>query len=1026
VLKCNSVAFFRKLLTILPLDKKINFNRNNKKIDKEVIGKVGHPDKRDRAEMSFRIRIFFRDPDSRLKEGWNGKPQRQAANGPSVHKQERDFPSQVTQEPKSRMDPVDVTAVMKGVEEMIQKRFFVNGVERNIIVNGKETLAKVLREQLGLTGTKVGCGTGHCGACSVIVNNELVRSCIFKIERINDGDLVTTIEGIGTPNNLHPIQKAFIKHGAVQCGFCTPGFIVSAKVLLDRNPSPGREEIREWFHENKNACRCTGYIPIVDAVMDAAKVLRGEMKEEDLEYKLPQDGKIWGGTYPRPTSVAKVTGTLDYGADLGLKLPGDALQLALVQATVSHANIKSIDVSEAEKMPGVYKVVTHKDIKGKNRITGLITFPSNKGDGWDRPILCDEKVFQYGDAIAIVCADTYDNACAAADKVKVDLEILPSYMSAPAAMAEDALEIHPGTPNVYYIQNLEKGEPTGPIFEKAPYSVEDDFYVQRQPHMTIEPDVGFAYIDEKGVLKIHSKTIGAHLHLLMIAPGLGLEPDKIALVTNPAGGTFGYKFSPTMEALVGAAALATGRPCFLRYNYFQHMTYTGKRSPFFVNIKFAADKDGKLLAMETDYNVDHGPYSEFGDLLTLRGAQFMGAGYDIPNIRGTGRTVCTNHAWGSAFRAYGSPQSLFSSEQLMDELAEKIGIDPWEIRYRNCYRPGATNPSGQEPEVFSYPEMLEALKPRYEEAKAKAKRESNDKIKKGVGISLGCYGCGLDGPDGSEAWAVLNPDDTITIVSAWEDHGQGADMGVVGTAHEALRPLGITPDRIRFTWPDTSMTPNSGPSGGSRQQVMTGNAIRVACSEMVASLKKPDGKYMNYSEAVAAGKPLKYVGKFSVPGVACDEKGQGRPFVVYMYGVFMAEVSVNTETGKVEVEKMTLMADIGKINNRLVTDGQIYGGMAQGIGLALSEDFEDIKKHSTLVGAGFPYAKNITDKMEIVYFENYPREFGPFGAAGVGELPLTSPHAAIGNAIYNACGVRVHRLPALPEKILAGLRGERV
>jgi len=921
---------------------------------------------------------------------------------------------------------VDVTAVMKGVEEMIQKRFFVNGVERNIIVNGKETLAKVLREQLGLTGTKVGCGTGHCGACSVIVNNELVRSCIFKIERINDGDLVTTIEGIGTPNNLHPIQKAFIKHGAVQCGFCTPGFIVSAKVLLDRNPSPGREEIREWFHENKNACRCTGYIPIVDAVMDAAKVLRGEMKEEDLEYKLPQDGKIWGGTYPRPTSVAKVTGTLDYGADLGLKLPGDALQLALVQATVSHANIKSIDVSEAEKMPGVYKVVTHKDIKGKNRITGLITFPSNKGDGWDRPILCDEKVFQYGDAIAIVCADTYDNACAAADKVKVDLEILPSYMSAPAAMAEDALEIHPGTPNVYYIQNLEKGEPTGPIFEKAPYSVEDDFYVQRQPHMTIEPDVGFAYIDEKGVLKIHSKTIGAHLHLLMIAPGLGLEPDKIALVTNPAGGTFGYKFSPTMEALVGAAALATGRPCFLRYNYFQHMTYTGKRSPFFVNIKFAADKDGKLLAMETDYNVDHGPYSEFGDLLTLRGAQFMGAGYDIPNIRGTGRTVCTNHAWGSAFRAYGSPQSLFSSEQLMDELAEKIGIDPWEIRYRNCYRPGATNPSGQEPEVFSYPEMLEALKPRYEEAKAKAKRESNDKIKKGVGISLGCYGCGLDGPDGSEAWAVLNPDDTITIVSAWEDHGQGADMGVVGTAHEALRPLGITPDRIRFTWPDTSMTPNSGPSGGSRQQVMTGNAIRVACSEMVASLKKPDGKYMNYSEAVAAGKPLKYVGKFSVPGVACDEKGQGRPFVVYMYGVFMAEVSVNTETGKVEVEKMTLMADIGKINNRLVTDGQIYGGMAQGIGLALSEDFEDIKKHSTLVGAGFPYAKNITDKMEIVYFENYPREFGPFGAAGVGELPLTSPHAAIGNAIYNACGVRVHRLPALPEKILAGLRGERV
>jgi len=183
---------------------------------------------------------------------------------------------------------------------------------------------------------------------------------------------------------------------------------------------------------------------------------------------------------------------------------------------------------------------------------------------------------------------------------------------------------------------------------------------------------------------------------------------------------------------------------------------------------------------------------------------------------------------------------------------------------------------------------------------------------------------------------------------------------------------------------------------------------------------------MNYAEAVSAGKPLKYIGQYTVPGVPCDEKGQGRPFVVYMYGVFLAEVSVNTETGKVAVDKMTLMADIGKVNNRLVTDGQLYGGIAQGIGLALSEDFEDIEKHSSLVGGGFPYIKDIPDNIEIVYFENYPREFGPFGAAGVGELPLSSPHAAIGNAIYHACGVRVHRLPATPEKILAGLRGERV
>jgi aldehyde oxidoreductase len=756
--------------------------------------------------------------------------------------------------------------------------------------------------------------------------------------------------------------------------------------------------------------------------MDAAKVLRGEMSAEALEFKIPADGRIWGTKYPRPTAIAKVTGTLDYGTDLGLKLPDGALNLALVQATISHANIKDIDTSEAEKMPGVFKVVTHKDVPGKNRITGLITFPSNKGDGWDRPILCDKKVFQYGDAIAIVCADTPANAKAAAAKVKVDLEPLPEYMSAPAAMAEDAMEIHPGTPNIYYVQKVVKGDETGPIFDSADAVVEDDFYVGRQPHMPMEPDVGFAYKNDEGKLVIHSKSIGLHLHQAMIAPGLGVEPENLVMVQNPAGGTFGYKFSPTMEALVGAACMATGRPCFLKYDYHQQMTYTGKRSPFFMNMRFAANKDGKLLAMETDYSVDHGPYSEFGDLLTLRGTQFMGAGYDIANIRGEGRTVCTNHAWGSAFRAYGAPQSEFATEVLMDELAEKLGVDPLELRYKNVYRQGATTPTGQAPEVYSLPEMIDKLRPLYKKAKDKAKAESTAGIKKGVGISIGVYGCGLDGPDSSEAWVALNADDTVTLFSCWEDHGQGADAGALGSAFEALRVTGITPDRVRLVMNDTSKAPNSGPAGGSRSQVLTGQAIKNGSEALVAAMKKPDGTYRTYAEMQAEKIPVHYAGKWTAPAAACDENGQGSPFSVYMYGVFMSEVAVEIATGKTTVEKMTLVADVGKINNRLVVDGQNYGGMAQGIGLALTEDYEDIKKHSTLAGAGFPYIKQIPDNMEIIYVET-PRKDGPFGAGGVGELPLTSPHAAVINGIYNACGVRITRLPALPEKVLEGLKG---
>ncbi len=904
---------------------------------------------------------------------------------------------------------------------MDKKHLLINGVPKTLVVDPAASLADVLRRQLYLTGTKVSCNTGHCGACSVILNGKLVLACVTKMSRVPENSEVITVEGIGSPEKMHPIQLAFAAHGAAQCGFCTPGMVVSAKALLDQNPSPTREEVRHWLTQHHNACRCTGYKPIVDGIMDAAKVLRGEMAREELQFKLPADGRIWGGKIPRPTAVAKVTGTIDYGQDLGLKMPPGTLQLALVQAKVSHANILSIDTSEAEAMPGVFKVITHKDVKGKNRITGLITFPSNKGDGWDRPILCDTKVFQYGDAIAIVAADTIEQARAAAEKVKVELEVLPAYMNAKAASAEDAIEIHPGTPNVYFEQKTVKGPDTKPIFENAAYVVEGSYYLQRQPHLTIESDIGFAYYDEEGRVTIHSKSIGLYLHLFMIAPGLGLEPDKLRLIQNPAGGTFGYKFSPTMEALLGAACIATGRPVYLEYDYKQYMQYTGKRSPFFLDIKLAADKDGKLLAMEHDFLVDHGPYSEFGDLLTLRGNQYIGAGYNIPAIRGLGRTVCTNHAWGSAFRAYGSPQSFLASESLMDELAEKMGMDPLELRYINVYRPGSTTPTGQTPEVFSFPEMLDKLRPLYKEAKEKAARESTPAVKKGVGVTIGLYGCGLDGVDSAQADVELTKEG-VTVYATWQDHGQGADMGVLGTAHEALTPVGIAPDKIKLALNDTGNAPNGGPSGGSRSQVMIGNAIVNGCEQLVKAMKKDDGSIRSYDEMVADGLPLKYEGKWTASTASnCDENGQGNPFTVYMYGAFMAEVAVDTATGKTTVEGITAMADIGKINNKLVVDGQMYGGIAQGIGLALSEDFEDIEKHSTMLGAGIPYAKDIPDKIDIHYFEN-PREYGPFGAGGVGELPLTSPHVAVINAIYNATGVRIRHLPAYPEKVLEGLK----
>ncbi|MCL1879839.1 MAG: molybdopterin-dependent oxidoreductase [Actinomycetia bacterium] len=906
---------------------------------------------------------------------------------------------------------------------MIKRKLIINGKELALEVDPKATLAEVLRGQLKLTGTKIGCdGLGECGVCTVLWDNKPVRSCLYPMERIPNGANIVTIEGVGDPDNLHPLQLAWMIHGAAQCGFCTPGFIVSAKALLEKNINPTRAEVRDHFQRNRNLCRCTGYIPLVDAVMTAAKVMRGELGAEELWPQIEVGESLVGSSVPRPSALAKVTGTWDFGADDVIKnLPAGTLHIKLVQAKVSHAKIISVDTREAEKTPGVYKVITAKDVPGTNRINGL-AFPANLGDGMERPILCDEKVFQLGDSIAMVLAEDPAIALAAAEKVKVELDELPAYMNALDAMADDAIEIHPGTPNVYFHNGIIKGEDTEPLLDKLPYVVADEFYVQRQPHMPLEPDVGYAYMDGEKMF-IHSKSIALHFHALMVAGGIGIAPDNLKIVQTNAGGTFGYKFSPTMEGLLGVAALVTGRPVFLGYSQYQQIVATGKRSPWFVHLRMGADANGKIVAMESDWTVDHGPYCEFGDLLTMRGQQFIGAGYDIPNIRGVGRTVATNHAWGSAFRAYGSPQSLFASEVLIDELAEKVGMDPLEFRYLNVYREGSTTPTGQAPDVIAFPQALDTIRPIYAAAKddAAAKNAKGGPVRRGIGLSLLEYGCGLDGADSSEAWLEITADG-FTVGASWEDHGQGADMGVLTAVTAGLEPLGIDYHSIKLVLNNMDLTPNSGPAGGSRSTVMTGHAIRVACENMLAMLKKDDGSYCSYQEVIAAGLEPRVTGTWAAPCTATDvETGQGEPFPVYMYGVLLSEVAVNTTTGKAMVEKLTIVSDCGIIANRTVLDGQLYGGLAQGIGLALSEDFEDVKRQTTLNKCGFPNILDVTDDITLIHQET-PRPLGPWGMAGVGEMPLSSPHASIINAIYDACGVRITHLPAYPEKILAGLQ----
>ncbi|SDE57310.1 molybdopterin-dependent aldehyde oxidoreductase [Sporomusa acidovorans] len=907
----------------------------------------------------------------------------------------------------------------------------INGADRMIVCDPEtDMLADVVR-RLGLTGTKVGCKAGQCGICSVILDGEVVRSCVKKMKTIKDGSRVTTIEGIGTPTNLHPLQLAWIVYGGVQCGFCSPGFIVSAKALLDKNLNPTRQEVREWFRKNRNACRCTGYSPLVDAVMAAAKVLRGELTMEDLNYKIPADGKIYGTGYPRPAALAKVTGTCDYGDDIGMKMP-QALHLAVVLPGVSHARLLSIDTSEAEKMPGVEKVITHKDVKGNNRIMWPCTNVLSKADGFDRPILVENMIYHCGDVIAIVAARTREEARAAAKKVKFECERLPEYLNILETMMLDASQINKDYPNIYIEAPVIKGQDTRDVIKESAYVVEGSFYSQRQPHLVLEPDTDQAYVDDDGILTIHCKSLFLQLNIFTLAPGIGYPADKMRVIENPTGASFGYALSPYMPAIAAVATLATGKPVTITLSYEEHQYITGKRAPSFSNAKLACDKNGKITALEYEIAYDEGAYTEAADVLVQKGLRFMGAPYKIPNAIGLSKTVISNHAVSTAYRGFGAPQCYTCSEQLMDMMAEKIGMDPLEFRYINVYREGDESLNGNKFSVYPMTKILDKLRPYYREALARAEREATPERKRGVGIACGEYNVTSGPNDHAEIYLELNPDGTVTHYNTWQDQGQGADAGTLIHTHEALRPLGLRPDQINLCMNDTAVAPICGPSAGSRSHYMAGNATINAAEQLMKAMRKPDGSYRTYDEMVAAGIPTKYTGVADTTGLTTDldpNNGQGNPTAEYTFGVFLAEVEVEVATGKTKVLSMKCIADVGVIGNKISVDGQALGGMMHGIGMALSEDFDDLKKHKNLIGGGFPFIENVPDDLSVEYVIS-PRPTGPHGSAGCAELFQSSPHVAVINAIYNACGVRIYELPARSEKVKTALaakaRGEEI
>lgn len=875
----------------------------------------------------------------------------------------------------------------------------VNGVWREFLVGPDRVLLDMLREDLQLTGAKQSCDRkGQCGACTVIVNGKAVRSCLQKAAKL-DGAEVVTVEGLGTPDNPHLIQEAYVLSGAIQCGFCTPGMIMATKALLDSNPDPDDGEIKKALEHN--LCRCTGYVKIIDAVKLAGRFIRGETTPDAV--RPDPDGPKIGVSHPRPTAMLKACGLAEFSADIKLQ---NALEVAVARSTEHHAKILTIDTSEAEKMPGVVGVMTAKDIKGTNRIKIIIA---------DQPILAEEKVFCLGDAIAIVAATTRAEALAAAAAVKVVYDPLPVFTAPAEAMAEEAVRIHSEFPNVCYSQPQIKGDVEKAIKESAAM-VEADFSTQINHQAPLEPEATVAYMEGEGEdaqLVVVGRSINIHLHMADLQESLGYE--NVRYEEAFSGGNFGQKLAMNSEAISGAAALHFRRPVRYIPSLAESMIMSTKRHAFGMKVKLGCNVDGKLTFFAIDLVIDKGAYHIIGMTIVKRVLWMLSGSYNIPCVDALARLVYTNNPAGGAARGAGPPQAMFALESAMDMLAEKIGMDPLEFRRINSLLPGQSVSTGMVYEQWPFPELCASIKPAYERARGEAAVMKTGPVRRGVGIATHAFGIG--GPaDVGRVAVEIDRDNGLTIYAAVADPGEGNDSMLAQIAsHLTDIPLG----KIRLVTRDTDHTTGMGPAAASRMTYMAGGSLVLAIEQLKQAMKEAGSD--TYEGLTGAGKPVRYMGSKTAEGkeaILDPKTGQGPSFESRVHAIQMAEVDVDIDTGEVRVVRVTTAVDPGTVINPLNLEGQLEGGMDQGVGYALREEYIHGRTNDWFTFK-FPTMKTAFD-MDVIINQT-PRVKGPLGATGVGEMTMVCTAPAVINAIYDACGARIYDLPATPDKIRAAL-----
>lgn len=901
--------------------------------------------------------------------------------------------------------------------------FLLNSQSVSVTPRVGERLSQTLRETLGQRDVKVGCDAGDCGACTVLIDGAPVCACLTPTHQA-DGRNVETLAGLaGHDPDAQRLAESFQNHGAAQCGICTPGMMVAAVALLRQTPTPTDGQVKDAL--GGVLCRCTGYRKIIDAVLASHAQIAAE--------SAVGDGAV-GASIRRLDGAAKVNGTEMYGDDVAT---GDALVLRVIRSPFAHAGFTFGDLQQWQaQTDGIEAVLTCADIPGKN-LFGVIP------DFADQPVFAEGTARFRGEAVAAVVGRADVMQVFEVSTFPVDWTELPSVETVPHATAPLAPQLHPGRDNNLMCSGFVQQGDAAQALTEADVCVEGRFQTGFVEHAYIEPEAGFAQIID-GRVEVHACTQAPVMDLDALEIILGMDRKDIRILPTEVGGGFGSKLDLSVQPYLALAALRTGKPVRITYSRAESMQSTTKRHPSNIHLKIGANRDGRIQGFDFSGDFNTGAYASWGPTVSNRVPVHASGPYRIPNYRAVARAIHTHNPPSGAFRGFGVPQAAIAQESLFDELADKLGIDRLQFRLLNALEDNIPTVCGQMFEQgVGIKACLNALQPDWEveRAAAAAFNATNKTHKRGVGIAGGWYGCGNTSlPNPSTIKSGVRPDGTVVLHQGAMDIGQGANTVITQIFATAL---GIPVLQIQRIGADTDVTPDAGKTSASRQTYVSGNAARLSGLALRAAILKrvnaSDGAKLTFGTGAIrvidgasehridlsslSPDSEDYVFRaqesYDPPTKPLDANGQGSPYAQFGYCAQLVVVEVDSLLGTVTPIRFVAAHDVGKAINPMLVEGQVEGGIAQGLGMALMEEYipgRTENLHDYLI----PTIGDVPP-IETLIIE-VPDAHGPYGAKGLGEHVLIPTAPAILNAIKDAVGVRLTQVPATPARVRAAIK----